>query len=97
MPYDKSKYPPDWDCIAFRVKEAADWKCQICGKQCRRPEEQFDTHRRTLTVMHLNHDPMDTRPENLLAACPACHLAYDAGHHYETRIHGGTDQMRMDI
>ena len=53
--------------------------------QCRRPNEPFDTHKRTLTVAHLNHTPEDCRPENLRAWCSACHLRYDAKHHAETR------------
>ena len=60
-------------------------KCEKCGKQCRRPGEAFDTHRRTLTVAHLNHNPADIRPENLCAMCAPCHLRYDAQHHAETR------------
>ena len=39
--------------------------------------EQFDTHKRTLTLAHINHVEMDCRPENLVALCPRCHLAYD--------------------
>lgn len=34
-----------------------------------------------LTVMHLNHDVSDNRPENLKAACQMHHLRYDA--HYK--------------
>ena len=97
MPFDRSKYPPDWDEIAFAAKERAGWRCELCGRQLRRPGEPFDTHRRTATVMHLNHEPMDVRPENLRCACPACHLAYDAGHHAETRVQCGTEQLRLDI
>lgn len=80
---DKSKYPDNWDEIAFEVKEAAGWKCQRegCEKQCRRPREKFDTHKRTLTVAHLNHIEMDCSPENLRAFCAPCHLRYDAKHH----------------
>lgn len=70
-------YPPDWIAIANCIKEAAGWKCELCGRQCRFPEEQFDTHKRTLTVAHINHVTMDARPENLVALCPKCHLAYD--------------------
>lgn len=77
MPMDRSKYPPDWDDIAERVKEQAGWKCEQCRLQCRFPGEQFDTHKRTLTVAHINHVEMDCRPENLVALCPRCHLAYD--------------------
>lgn len=85
MPMNRSLYPADWDAIAFSIKDAAGWKCQECGMQCRRPGEPFDTHRRTLTVAHLNHDPADCRPENLKALCSGCHLRYDARHHAETR------------
>ena len=85
MPMDRSLYPANWDEIALYVKEKADWKCQVCGKQCRRPGEKFDTHKRTLTVAHLNHIPMDCRDENLKAMCAVCHLKYDAKHHAETR------------
>ena len=85
MPMDRKRYPPDWKRIATEIKEAADWKCQRCGKQCRRPGEPFDTHKRTLTVAHLNHTPEDIQPENLQAMCAPCHLRYDAQHHAETR------------
>jgi hypothetical protein len=78
MPVDWSKYPANWKEIAASVKEACDWKCEGCGRQCRRPEEPFDTHVRTLTVAHLNHTESDCRPENLAALCSGCHLRYDA-------------------
>lgn len=77
MPMDRSKYPPNWDEIATSVKDAAGWRCEICGKQCRRPGDPFDTHKRTLTVAHINHVEGDCRPENLSAACAPCHLKYD--------------------
>lgn len=85
MPMERERYPADWSRIARAVKDAADWKCQKCGKQCRRPGEPFDTHKRTLTVAHLNHTPEDVRLENLMAMCAPCHLRYDAQHHAETR------------
>ena len=78
MPVDWSKYPPNWKTeIAPAIKEAAGWKCEKCGKQCRFPGEPLDTHKRTLTVAHINHVEMDCRPENLVALCPKCHLQYD--------------------
>lgn len=85
MPMQKELYPDNWKDIAAAVKEAAEWKCQNCGKQCRRPGEPFDTHRNTLTVAHMNHIPSDIRPENLKALCAPCHLRYDAKHHAQTR------------
>ena len=77
MPMDRSKYPENWNSIAFEVKEAAGWKCEECGLQCRFPGEEFDTHKRTATVAHINHVEMDCRPENLVCLCPKCHLRYD--------------------
>lgn len=85
MPMDRKRYPPEWTFIAYSIKYQAEWKCEVCGKQCRKPGEPFDTHKRTLTVAHLNHIPEDIRPENLMAMCAPCHLKYDAKHHAETR------------
>lgn len=85
MPMNRALYPKNWKKIAIDVKNRADWKCENCGKQCRRPNEPFDTHRNTLTVSHQNHNPQDVRPENLKALCAPCHLRYDAKHHAETR------------
>jgi len=77
MPMDRTKYPADWDAIAREIKEQTGWKCEQCSLQRRYPDEKFDTHKRTLTVAHINHVEMDCRPENLVALCPKCHLAYD--------------------
>lgn len=77
MPVDWSHYPDDWKETARQTKEAAGWKCQLCGKQCRRPGEPFDTHRRTLTAAHLDHDP-ENPDARLMAMCAPCHLRYDA-------------------
>lgn len=85
MPMERERYPDNWDEIALAKKNSTDWKCEVCGMQCRRPGEKFDTHKRTLTVAHLNHQPEDCRPENLMAMCAGCHLRYDAKHHAETR------------
>ena len=85
MPMEKHRYPLNWPQIAFAIKDAAVWKCQECGQQCRRPGEPFDTHRRTLTVAHLDHNPENCHPANLKAMCAPCHLRYDARHHAETR------------
>lgn len=76
-----SRYPDNWKEMALAVKVEADWQCECCGEQCRRPGEAFDTHRRTATVAHCNHIESDCRPENLACMCAPCHLRYDAKHH----------------
>lgn len=85
MPMQRELYPPDWEEIAFAKKERAGWKCEACGKQCRKPGEPFDTHKNTLTVSHQDHNPANCSDENLRALCAPCHLKYDAQHHVETR------------
>lgn len=75
MPMKRELYPADWEDIAREKKEAAAWKCEHCGKQCRKPGENFDTHVRTLTVHHIDGNPGNNSPENLTALCAGCHLA----------------------
>jgi len=31
MPFDKARYPANWDEISTRIKERAGWKCEQCG------------------------------------------------------------------
>ena len=94
MPMDKARYPAEWKRIAQGVKEKAGWICQGCGMKCRKPGEPFDTHRRTLTVHHINHIPEDCREENLIALCAGCHLRADAEHHAKTRRNHGQRQKQ---
>lgn len=90
MPVDWSKYPSDWRARAMAIKDAAGWKCQACGKQCRRPGETHMSHTHTLTVAHVEHGNHDGE---LLALCAPCHLRMDAKHHARTRRNRG--QMLM--
>ena len=84
-PENKHRYPADWNAIALAVKTAADWKCQGCGVQCRRPGDPFTTHRLTLTVAHYpDHSPENCTPGNLRPLCAPCHLRLDAQHHAQT-------------
>jgi len=65
-------YPPDWPEIALRVKEAAGWRCEHCGH----PHEVCSGH--VLTVHHLDMDPSNCNPHNLVALCQRCHLHIQA-------------------
>lgn len=42
MPWNRNLYPKNWEQIALEIKQSASWKCEECGKQCRRPEQSFD-------------------------------------------------------
>lgn len=74
MPMDRSLYPPNWEEIAHQVKEAANWTCQECSKQCYRPGEPALDRRKVLTVHHKDHDPKNLDRANLEALCAPCHL-----------------------
>lgn len=84
MPMQRNLYPIDWDRLARVVKDAADWQCQGCGLQCRRPGEPFDTHKRTLTVAHWDHNP-SAAIAFVVALCAPCHLRHDAPHKAQQR------------
>lgn len=94
MPVDTSQYPNDWNTIALSVKEASDWRCGCCGKQCYRPGErpkdlsrsQWTAH--TLQVHHRNRDPKDNRLSNLLSLCAVCHLNLHRGGQHHTVCKG---------
>lgn len=99
-PENRAKYPADWPVIAREGKDDSLWVCQCDGRCGRLPHADpcgavhGKAHPVTgstvvLTVAHLDHDPTNcgephARP-NLMAMCQACHLAYDADHHAETR------------
>jgi 5-methylcytosine-specific restriction endonuclease McrA len=85
MPMEKARYPANWKEIALEVKNAAGWRCAGCGMKCREPGEKFDTHKRTLTVHHIDHRPENSSRENLIALCSGCHLRADAAFHAERR------------
>ena len=77
MPMNRALYPADWDAIAREVKEAADWTCAECGRECYRPGESCDDRRRVLTVHHRDGNPPSCERPNLVALCPACHNRAD--------------------
>jgi hypothetical protein len=56
-------YPDNWNEIACGIKEAAGWRCEHCGHQ----NDRATGH--VLTVHHLDGDPANCRPQNLVALC----------------------------
>lgn len=79
MPWDKERYPSDWDERAKARKEQAGWTCEVCG--ARQGEERWGkVNQRFYTVWlaaaHLNHDPENPHAK-LAVFCQACHMKYD--------------------
>lgn len=49
-----------------------------------------------LSTAHLNHVPEDDDPDEMLALCEGCHLAYDRQHHAATRRARQAEALGMD-
>lgn len=96
MPFDRSKYPDDWEAISLRIKERAGWRCEcegICGRnhrgRCERHHgdtfEPDGKNRKWPVILTTAHWPDPTysncSDENLHALCQACHLRLDLDHH----------------
>ncbi|WP_443068994.1 hypothetical protein [Streptomyces sp. NBC_01361] len=94
-PENKDRYPADWPAISLAAKEAAHWRC-ACTGQCGRGTHDGRCPNRhgqaaygtgttvILTTAHLNHQPEDVRPDNLVVMCQGCHLHHDRAHHRVT-------------
>ena len=61
-------YPRDWPAIAFKTKELAEWTCAACHIR------QGDDPRSNITVHHIDYDPFNNHPDNLIVLCQRCHL-----------------------
>jgi hypothetical protein len=89
MPYDRSRYPPDWDHRRAADLARVSYRCQGTPRypECRAVHGEphpVTGSRVVLTRGHLNHDASDDRPENIRVWCQRCHLTFDAAHHAET-------------
>jgi len=68
----RALYPANWEELAEAVKTAAGWRCEQCGH----PHDPAAGY--TLTVHHIDGNPGNNLPENLVALCQRCHLALHA-------------------
>jgi hypothetical protein len=94
-PENKARYPDNWPEISASIRFGrANKRCE-CHGQCgtnhtgRCPAIHGQPNPATgsrviLTVAHLDHQPENVDPANLLAACQLCHLRYDRDHHRQT-------------
>jgi len=95
----KSRYPDNWNEIAFKQKEKVKWRCQKCGVQCIKPGDKTahlsksNRAKITMLVHHSNYQPEDNREENLVCLCTACHLSY----HTRKRGNISIGQLSLDL
>jgi len=87
MPFDRSRYPADWEAISHHIRfTRAGGRCEGSPvyPDCRATHGQphpVTGSRVVLTVAHLDHDTTNNAPSNLRAMCQRCHLTYDAKYH----------------
>lgn len=83
MPMKWANYPPNWAEMAKACKDAAGWRCDICGiaHGTLRQTARGRLFHEIVTAAHANQQ--DTRnPEALLfCLCTRCHLDYDREYH----------------
>ena len=100
MPFDRSKYPDDWEAISKRIRKRENNRCKFCGAENYKPHPITGSDV-VLTVAHLNHDVADNSDENLAALCQRCHLTYDAKlhamHAAETRRKKQVEAGQMEL
>lgn len=81
----KIKYPSNWKEVSRLYKEQVSYRCQVCHKQCLRPEDskiglsKSEVAQRTLNAHHINGNTFDDRPENIFVVCQQHHLEIHRG------------------
>lgn len=112
MPWDRSKYPRDWEAIVATVAARAGGRCECqgeCGRckpgvrcEARNHEPSPLTGKKvTLTTAHLDHDASSGDLDNLRHFCNGCHLRYDKNFHRQnatkTRIRRREEAGQMRL
>ena len=75
-PERRKRYPKDWEQLARKCKERANWQCEVCGvtqKTERISQRTGAVYSVFLHAAHTKlHDTNNQQPE-LQALCPTCH------------------------
>jgi len=65
-------YTQDWQTVSWRYRVSRNWKCEICGKDCRSNKVELHTHHRSM-------QKGDNSKSNLQALCKTCHSKQHPG------------------
>ena len=75
---NKDLYPKDWPAISKAIRARAGDICEWDGcTACNRAPHPITGSKVVLTTAHLDHDPTNCDPANLLALCQLHHNRYD--------------------
>uniref|UniRef100_A0A6H2A2S6 Putative homing endonuclease n=1 Tax=viral metagenome TaxID=1070528 RepID=A0A6H2A2S6_9ZZZZ len=73
-PETKAAYPKNWREISLEIRGSRNYTCEGCGQYGSRPGNP-------LTVHHIDYNPANNPPGNLLLLCAKCHLKVQAKHY----------------
>jgi len=92
MPWDKTRYPPNWKDLRMQRLEIANNCCEHCGipNGTPKPTRKNPNNKIVLTTAHLDHDSenWDITIDRLRSLCQGCHLKYDLHRHIQKRKYG---------
>lgn len=95
MPIDRTRYPPDWKEISYRIRfERAGGRCEQCGAAHGEPHP-ITGKKVKLQTAHLNRRPEETSDEDLRALCARCHFAYDRLDNQAKQRYGRLYQLKQ--
>jgi len=77
-PETKAKYPKDWPDISMRIKAERKFECEGCG-QAGSKLTGCNCGNNYITVHHVDYDPSNNDPGNLMVLCQKCHLRLQNG------------------
>lgn len=88
-PETKAKYPRNWKEISRAARDRAGHKCQWCGTESK--------PRNVLTVHHVDYNPGNNEPGNLLVLCQKCHLRFQQQRRIKLPKEEPAEQGRLEL
>jgi len=83
------RYHEEWATISRLIRELFNQHCARCGRDCqgiRSGEEQLQVH-------HIDENPENNDPENLIPLCARCHLQIER----EARLHAPHSESQGEL
>jgi hypothetical protein len=77
-PEARALYPENWTEISRRIKEERGNRCEGCGQIGDKISYEAGGNN-YLTVHHIDYDPANCDPINLIVLCQKCHLRLQQG------------------
>lgn len=68
----RNAYTKDWHDVSWDYRRRRNWRCEICGKDCRGNKVELHTHHRSM-------QKGDNSKSNLQALCKTCHSKQHPG------------------